>query len=113
MQRGLIILAGLVIVMIGGAGLTANLATEAPTIIQTTDPNGSVFTATPEQAAQIIFWILFVVGNIVVVAGIFAVLLWRGHKEVKTAKELPVVGERPERTFETREALPEPASDSV
>lgn len=113
MQRGLIILAGLVIVMIGGAGLTANLAGEAPTIIQTTDPNGSVFTATPEQAAQFIFWILFVVGNVVIVAGILAVVLWRSHNAVVKAKDLPTVGERPERTFETREALPEPATESA
>lgn len=113
MQRGVIILAGLMIVLIGGAGLTANLAGEAPTIIQSTDPNASVFTATPEQAAQFIFWIMFVLGNVVVVAGILAVLLWRTHHAVANAKEAPIVGERPERTFEVREALPEPTAESA
>lgn len=90
-------LAFLVIIVIVGGGLTSQLMTEAPIIIQSDVPDASVFEATPQQAAQFIFWTLFVLGNVVVVGLVLAFLFWRGNVEVRKAEAMPKASEqRPE-----------------
>lgn len=104
MRRGLIFLAFLLIVMIAGAGLTSQIAPSVPTMIQTADPNGSVFEATPIQAGQFIFWVGFVLVNVVGAGLTIAGLLWLGNREVTKAKAMPT---RAELNAEEGDALPE------
>jgi hypothetical protein len=92
-RRGLLLLIVLLALMLGGGALTANLLTDAPTIIQSTDPNASVFEATPEQAAQFIFWVFFVLFNLVGAGATIAFLMWRGNVEVRRANAMPKASE--------------------
>ena len=96
MQNGVRNLAILVGVMLIGGILTAGFSGSVPTIIQTTDPAASPFEATPEQAALFVFWIFFVVANMVVVGAILAGLFYLGNREVKRAEEMPNRLERSE-----------------
>ena len=89
MKRGLVTLIILIAIMIGGGVLTAGLLTDAPVLVQSTDPNASVFDATPEQALQITFWVFFVLFNLVGAGVTIALLMWRGNVEVKRANAMP------------------------
>lgn len=111
MRTGLIVLAGLVIIMIGGAGLTSQLAPSVPTVIQTADPNASAFEATPLQAGQFIFWVVTVIGNVVLLGAGLAGLLWLSNREVSKAKAMPTLEER--RAAEETAALPENVQNSA
>jgi len=104
LRRGIVILGVLVVLMIGGGGLTSQLLTDAPIILQSTDPNASVFEATPEQANQFIFWVGFVFFNLLAAGVTFMVVMWRGNVEVRKANEMP------NRETEA-DALPETASE--
>lgn len=104
MRRGIVILIILLVLLIGGGGLTSQLLSEAPIIVQSSDPNASVFEATPEQANQFIFWAGFVLFNLLAAALTFMVIMWRGNVEVKKAQQMP--------NRETQsDALPEPTSE--
>lgn len=94
MKRGAGTLAILVGVMLLGGVVTAGLAGGVPIIIQSTDPNASPFEATPQQAGQFVFWIFFVLSNVIVVGGILAGIFYLGSREVKRAKEMPILSER-------------------
>ena len=87
MRRSLGILIILMVIMIGATSLF-QLGLSVPTIEQTTDPNGSVFEATAEQAGMFIFWVLFVLGNVVVVGGVLGILFWRGNVAVARANAM-------------------------
>lgn len=104
MKRGILVLAVLMIITITGGVLTSGLFPGVPTIIQSVDPNANVFEATPEQANLIIFWTLFVLGNLVVIGLVLAVLFWRGNVEVERAHLM----ETPQRDSDS---LPETASE--
>lgn len=94
MRRGVLILAGLVIVVLAGGALTAGLGANIPTIIQTTDPNASPFAATPEQANLLLFWIAFVIFNLLGAAVTIMAILWFLNRQVKIAHEMPNRAER-------------------
>lgn len=91
-MRALAILAFLVVVMLAGGAFTARILPDAPTIIQTTDPNASVFAATPEQANQLFFWVIFVVVNVVGAGLTLAGLIWLGSRSVDAARRQPNAG---------------------
>ncbi len=88
-MRGLVILAVLVVVMLAGGALTARVFPEVPVIIQTTDPNGSVFAATPEQTNQLFFWIIFVIVNVLGAGLTLAGLIWLGSRSVEAVRRQP------------------------
>lgn len=107
MKRGVAILAFLTIVTIAGGFLTSGLFSDFPILIQSTDPNASVFEATPEQANLFIFWTMFVIANLVVIGGILAFLFWRGNAAVEQARVTPNQG------TQDSDALPETASENA
>lgn len=94
MKRGVGTLVILVGVMLLGGLVTAGLAGGVPIIIQSTDPNASPFEATPQQAGQFVFWIFFVLANVIVVGGVLAGIFYIGNREVERAKEMPSLSER-------------------
>jgi len=102
-RRGVLILAGLVVLVIAGGVLTAGVGSGIPTIIQSTDPSASPFAATPEQANLFLFWIAFVIFNLVGAGVTIALLFWFLNWQVKTANETPNLEER--RAQEDAEAL--------
>lgn len=105
MRRGVIILIVLMAIMLGGGVFTAGLFGDPPTLIQSTDPNASVFEATPEQALQFTFWIIFVLVNLIGAGATLAILMWRGNIEVKKANAMPNASEL--RDTDDSTALPE------
>ena len=102
MKRGVFILGFLLAITIAGSVLTAGLAFDIPTIIQSTDPAASVFMATNNQAMMFVGLVGFVLFNIVGAGLTLALVLWFLNKQVKIAKEMPTLEERRE-----QEALPE------
>lgn len=101
MRRGLLILAGLVALIIFGGGLTSQLLTEAPIIIQSENPDASVFKATPEQANQFIIWVVFVLVNVVGAGLTLALIFWGGNKQVATARAMPNANPSDENALES------------
>lgn len=81
MKRGMGILIAAVVVLIVGGGLTSQLA-GVPLIVQTDTPDASVFTATPEQAAQIFILVGIVLSNVVILGGLIAGLFWWLNRSV-------------------------------
>lgn len=94
MRRGVLILAGLVVLVIAGGVLTAGIGAGIPTIIQSTDPAASPFAATPEQANLFLFWIAFVIFNLVGAGLTIALIFWFLSREVKVVNEMPNRSER-------------------
>ncbi len=86
MRSGVQTLALLVGVTLIGGILTAGFSGTVPTIIQTTDPAASAFEATPEQAALFVFWVFFVLANMIVVGGVLAGVFYLANREVKRAE---------------------------
>jgi hypothetical protein len=87
--RNLGILAVIVIILlVFGAG-SAGILPKAPVIMQTTDPNASVTMATPEQANQLFFFIVFVIINLVGAGATIAVLFWFLGRATNNARSLP------------------------
>lgn len=101
-------LAFFVILVIAGGGLTAQLLQDAPILIQSEIPDASVFEATPQQANQFIFWVVFVIINVVVVAAVLALLMWNGHRGVRVAENTEARSTRLE-----QEQLPEPSGKAI
>ena len=89
MKRSLSILVFLVIIMLIGGVLTSGLINGVPTIIQTDNPDASVFQATPEQANQFIIWVVFVLVNVVGAGLTLAFVFWFGNREVKVVSQMP------------------------
>lgn len=79
----------LVIVLVVAGAITANLADPGVAIVTTSSPDASVFEATPVQSAMLTFWIVFVLINVLVVAGIAALLLFLGDRFIRSAKASP------------------------
>ncbi len=94
MRRGVLILAGLVVIVIAGGVLTAGIGAQIPTIIQSTDPAASPFAATPEQANLFLFWIVFVIFNLVGAGLTIALIFWFLNWQVKSVNEMPNRAER-------------------
>lgn len=78
----------LVILLIGGA-VSSGLVPSAPVLVQSVDPNASVMQATPEQANQLVFWVIFVTINVLGAGLTIAGLVWLGSRAIENAKATP------------------------
>jgi uncharacterized SAM-binding protein YcdF (DUF218 family) len=63
------------ILLFFGAG-SAGLLPPLPILTQTTDPNANPTMVTPEQANQFVFFVIFVLVNLIGAGGTIALLLW-------------------------------------
>lgn len=82
-------LAVLVVILLVGGAISSGLVPSLPLITQSVDPNASVAHATPEQANQLFFWIIFVVVNVLGAGITIAVLIWFGSRAVVNARAMP------------------------
>lgn len=83
------ILAGFVLLLtIFGAG-SAGLLPELPFLVQTDDPNASAMMATPEQANQLVFWVIFVLINLIGAGVTLTVVMWFLGRATNHARNLP------------------------
>jgi len=80
------ILAFIFIVLLAGGGITANLLSSDFTIHQTTNPSGSVFTATPDQAAAFILIVGFIIFNVLGAGLTIMALFWVLNRQVKVVQ---------------------------
>jgi hypothetical protein len=87
--RKLGILVGVVILLtVFGAG-SAGLLPSLPFLVQTTDPNASPMMATPEQANQFIFWVVFVIINLIGAGVTLTLVMWFLGRATNHARSLP------------------------
>jgi hypothetical protein len=90
--RRFIILLGIIIILLIGGGLTAQIASQGgtfqvPAVIRTTDnPDASALDMTPWKAEQLFLVIGFVLFNLIGAAVTVAVIMWLLHREVKRVK---------------------------
>lgn len=88
-MKNLGILIGIVLLLVVFGAISARLAPSAPVLVQTADPNGSVLAATPEQANQLFFWIVFVLINLVGAGVTLALVMWFLGRSINHARALP------------------------
>lgn len=81
------ILAGIVIVLLAGGGITANLLTSDLTIQQTTNPSGNVLTATPDQATAFILIVGFIIMNVLGAGLTLGVGFWLLNRQVTIVRQ--------------------------
>lgn len=93
MKRGVLILAGLLIITIAGSVLTSGLGFSLPTVQQTNNPAASFFEATPDQSIYLLLMIGFILVNVVGAGLTVAFLFWLSNREVKRAKAMPSLAE--------------------
>jgi hypothetical protein len=87
--KKLVILVGFVILLtVFGAG-SAGLLPSLPFLVQTTDPNASPMMATPEQANQLVFWVVFVIINLIGAGVTLALVMWFLGRATNHARSLP------------------------
>ncbi|MCS6834553.1 MAG: hypothetical protein NZ750_00860 [Anaerolineae bacterium] len=90
MKQYLTVMGVVVALLIAGGAVSSGLIDlSGLQIIQTNDPNASAFEATPEQANQFFFWIIFVIINVIGAGLTLALLFWLGNRAVERAKALP------------------------
>jgi len=89
-KQYLAVMGVVVVILIAGGALSSGLIDlSGLQIIQTADPNASVFEATPEQANQFFFWVVFVIINLIGAGLTLALVFWLGSRAVAQAKALP------------------------
>lgn len=81
------ILAGFVVILLVGGVITSGILPEFPVIIQSLNPDASVFEATPEQANLFFIWVGFVIVNLVGAGLTLAALFWAGSYFVKLVNQ--------------------------
>ncbi|QPC80797.1 hypothetical protein G4Y79_13875 [Phototrophicus methaneseepsis] len=86
MRRSLGALVIFVVILLVGGVFTAGIFGGVPMIIQSQNPDASVFQATPEQANQFIIWIAFVIINVIGAGVTLALLFWFGNRELKVVE---------------------------
>ncbi len=86
-MRRLGILAGIFIVLLGGGAITSNLLTSDLAMQQTTNPSGSVLTATPDQAAAFIVIVGFIIVNVIGAGLTLALVFWLLNRQVKVVQQ--------------------------
>lgn len=90
MKQYLAVMGVVIVLLIAGGAVSSGLIDlSGLQIIQTTDPNASVFEATPEQANQFFFWVVFVLINLIGAGLTLALLFWLGSRAVERAKAMP------------------------
>ena len=81
------IVAGILIVLLAGGGITANLLSSDLTVRQTTNPSGDVLMATPDQAAAFIIVVGFIIVNVVAVGLILGLVFWLLNRQVTLVQQ--------------------------
>ena len=91
MKRVAFVLGALLLVIIGG-GLTAQIAQQGGRdaipvfVIQTENPDASVFESVPWKAEQLVLFVGFVLFNMVGIAATIAIVMWLLHRQVKSVR---------------------------
>ena len=83
------ILAGILVVLLAGGGITANLLTSDLTIQQTTNPSGNVLTATPDQSATFLVLAGFILVNVIGAGLTLALVFWLLNRQVTIVRQEP------------------------
>ncbi len=95
-MRRLTFLAVILVILVIGGGLTAQLTTREGIggvlpVLQTVDnPSGSTATLTSQKAELLFLLIGFVVFNVVGIAVTLAVIMWFLHRGVKIAEKIEI-----------------------
>jgi len=91
--KSLLIVGGVLVVLLIGGGLTAQLISQgdssllSPVLLKQTDvPDGSTMAMSPWQAEQLVIFIGFVLFNLLGIAVTIAVIMWFLHRGVKIAE---------------------------
>lgn len=80
------VLVGFLVLLLAGGALTSQLGLSVPLKVQTLDPNGSVFDATPEKATVFILIVGFILFNVIGAGLTLMALFWVGNRAVARAK---------------------------
>jgi hypothetical protein len=89
MKRVAFVLGVLLLVIIGG-GLTAQIAQQGGRdaipvfVIQTENPDASVFESAPWKSEQLVLFVVFVIFNLVGIGATIALIMWLLHRQVKS-----------------------------
>ena len=83
------ILAGIFIILLAGGGISAKILSSDLTIRQTLDPNGSVLTATPDQATAFILLAGFIIFNVLGAGLTLALVFWLLNRQVTIVQRSP------------------------
>jgi hypothetical protein len=108
MKRVAFVLGALLLVIIGG-GLTAQIAQQGGRdaipgfVIQTENPDASVFESVPWKAEQLVLLVGFLLFNLVGMGATIAIIMWLLHRQVKSVSG----GTKP-----TAQATAEPAESA-
>jgi len=92
--RRLLFLAVILIILVIGGGLTAQLATRdgiggvLPVLETVENPSGSTLALTGQKAEQLFLLIGFIIFNLVGIAVTLAVMMWFLHRGVKIAEKI-------------------------
>lgn len=81
------ILATVLVVLLAGGAISANLLTSDLTIQQTTNPSGNVLTATPDQATAFILIVGFVIVNVLGAGITLGVVFWLLNRQVTIVQQ--------------------------
>ena len=81
------ILAGIFIVLLAGGAISSGLLSSDFTIHQTTNPSGSVFTATSDQAAAFFLIVGFIIFNVLGAGLTIAGSFWVLNRQVKVVSQ--------------------------
>jgi hypothetical protein len=88
MKRVAFVLGVLLLVIIGG-GLTAQIAQQGGRdaipvfVIQTENPDASVFESAPWKSEQLVLFVGFVLFNLIGMGATIALIMWLLHRQVK------------------------------
>jgi len=81
------ILATILVILLAGGAISANLLTSDLTIQQTTNPSGNVLTATPDQATAFIVIAGFVIVNVLGAGITLGVGFWLLNRQVTVVQQ--------------------------
>jgi Na+/melibiose symporter-like transporter len=99
-MRRLVILAGLLLLLVIGGGLTAQLianqgSTLLPVLTQTQNPDASRVVLLPWKAEQFFLLIGFILFNLIGIALTLAVIVWFIDRMIRRGKAQPVAATPP------------------
>lgn len=88
-MRKLGVLAGFVLILTVFGAVSAGLVPGLPFLVQTDDPNASTMMATAEQANQLVFWVIFVLINLIGAGVTLTIVMWFLGRATNHARSLP------------------------
>lgn len=76
----------ILVVLLAGGGITANLLSSDLTIEQTTSPDASVFMATPDQATLMLILVGFIIVNVLGAGITIMLIFWLLNRQVVSVR---------------------------